>query len=212
MAHMKKIICISLFTIVFLTTVNVVLAQSWSFFGYGDDDGPDWDDYDDYDYWDSIIEEQDRRNYQEYISDLLYDEYIESKYQEEEREWKYEYPTQEPPTRYPTKEWKYEYPTQEPPTRYPTKNQSRSSTGQDYSWLTYRWTDYKGNCAIKGNISYDTGEKIYHIPGWRDYNSTVINTKYGERWFCTEWEAYQAGWRAPYYAGRPSYYPNPYSK
>ena len=85
-------------------------------------------------------------------------------------------------------------------------------TKQDYSWLTKRWVDAYGNCIIKGNISYKSGDKIYHIPGWKDYNATKINTEYGERWFCTEWEAYQAGWRAPKYANRPKVYPNPYGK
>ena len=87
---------------------------------------------------------------------------------------------------------------------------STVQVAQDYSWLTKRWVDAYGNCLIKGNISYKSGDKIYHIPGWKDYKATKINTSYGERWFCTEWEAYQAGWRAPYYANRPKVYPNPY--
>ncbi len=50
-------------------------------------------------------------------------------------------------------------------------------------------------CNIKGNVSYSTGEKIYHVPGDPDYNATTINTSYGERWFCSEAEAKAAGWR-----------------
>ena len=50
-------------------------------------------------------------------------------------------------------------------------------------------------CLIKGNVSYDTGEKIYHLPGCRSYDKTIINPRYGERWFCTETEAQAAGWR-----------------
>lgn len=50
-------------------------------------------------------------------------------------------------------------------------------------------------CVIKGNISIETGEKIYHLPGMRDYDSTRIREEYGERWFCTEQEAIEAGWR-----------------
>ncbi|MDO4889238.1 MAG: thermonuclease family protein [Candidatus Saccharibacteria bacterium] len=50
------------------------------------------------------------------------------------------------------------------------------------------------DCNIKGNISY-SGEKIYHVPGQQYYNSTKINTEYGERWFCSEEEAQAAGWR-----------------
>ncbi|MDN3625581.1 thermonuclease family protein [Methylobacterium isbiliense] len=51
-------------------------------------------------------------------------------------------------------------------------------------------------CQIKGNISR-SGEKIYHVPGSRDYERTVISTSSGERMFCTEDEAKAAGWRAP---------------
>lgn len=52
-----------------------------------------------------------------------------------------------------------------------------------------------GNCPIKGNIS--KGGKIYHVPGSKDYDKVRIDTSAGERWFCTEAEAQQAGWRAP---------------
>ncbi len=51
------------------------------------------------------------------------------------------------------------------------------------------------NRNIKGNISYTTGEKIFHVPGQEDYNSTIIRAYFGERWFCTEAEARAAGWR-----------------
>ena len=47
-------------------------------------------------------------------------------------------------------------------------------------------------CAIKGNIS---DERIYHVPGQRDYENTVIRPENGERWFCTEAEAVANGWR-----------------
>lgn len=50
-------------------------------------------------------------------------------------------------------------------------------------------------CNIKGNISITTGERIYHVPGQRYYSATRISPKYGERWFCSEAEARQAGWR-----------------
>ena len=49
-------------------------------------------------------------------------------------------------------------------------------------------------CNIKGNIASD-GEKIYHVPGQRFYNATVITLSKGERWFCSESEAVAAGWR-----------------
>ncbi|MFD9897460.1 hypothetical protein [Mesorhizobium sp. NPDC059025] len=53
----------------------------------------------------------------------------------------------------------------------------------------------KSDCVIKGNISISSGEHIYHVPGQYDYDSTIIRPEYGERWFCTEVEARQAGWR-----------------
>lgn len=56
----------------------------------------------------------------------------------------------------------------------------------------------KEDCHIKGNVSYNTREKIYHLPGDIYYDRTVINEGYGERWFCTEAEARAAGWRHSY--------------
>jgi len=53
-----------------------------------------------------------------------------------------------------------------------------------------------GDCMIKGNISRD-GERIYHLPGTPTYEDTIIRIEDGERWFCTEQEAIDAGWRAP---------------
>ncbi|MEB3280282.1 MAG: cold shock domain-containing protein [Lyngbya sp.] len=53
----------------------------------------------------------------------------------------------------------------------------------------------KPECTIKGNISHNTGNKLYHLPGMEDYESTVIDPTRGERWFCTESEAIEAGWR-----------------
>lgn len=52
-----------------------------------------------------------------------------------------------------------------------------------------------GSCKIKGNVSYNSGRKIYHIPGQQDYENTVISPRRGERWFCTEAEAKVSGWR-----------------
>ena len=57
--------------------------------------------------------------------------------------------------------------------------------------------DYSGTDepVIKGNISLNTGEKIYHVPDGEFYDQTVIDEAKGERWFCTEAEAVSAGWR-----------------
>lgn len=50
-------------------------------------------------------------------------------------------------------------------------------------------------CRIKGNIG-DSG-RIYHVPGSPAYERTKIDEAKGERWFCSEQEARDAGWRAP---------------
>lgn len=54
---------------------------------------------------------------------------------------------------------------------------------------------YPDACVIKGNVSFDSGERIYHVPGQEYYDATVINEDFGERWFCSEEEAVAAGWR-----------------
>jgi hypothetical protein len=53
----------------------------------------------------------------------------------------------------------------------------------------------KSGCNIKGNVSIDTGERIYHVPGQKYYARTIIRPEFGEQWFCTEAEARHAGWR-----------------
>ena len=55
--------------------------------------------------------------------------------------------------------------------------------------------DFTGTCDIKGNISIQTGERIYHLPGDEFYDLTQVITSHGERWFCSEGEARDAGWR-----------------
>lgn len=57
--------------------------------------------------------------------------------------------------------------------------------------------EYPEWCAppIKGNVSFNSGEKIYHVPGQEYYDDTKIDPRYDERWFCTEAEARAAGWR-----------------
>jgi endonuclease YncB( thermonuclease family) len=66
-------------------------------------------------------------------------------------------------------------------------------------WDWRRGTKLEGSgvvpeCAIKGNIARD-GERIYHVPSGRYYGVTVMDLASGERWFCTETEAVEAGWR-----------------
>ncbi|MER8639315.1 hypothetical protein [Mesorhizobium sp. M1365] len=52
----------------------------------------------------------------------------------------------------------------------------------------------KVGCDIKGNIN-ERGERIYHMPGQEYYLATRVNPARGERWFCSQWEAWWAGWR-----------------
>ncbi len=52
---------------------------------------------------------------------------------------------------------------------------------------------WANGCKIKGNISA-AGERIYHVPGQTYYHDTWVSVV-GERWFCSEIEAQQAGWR-----------------
>ena len=54
---------------------------------------------------------------------------------------------------------------------------------------------FSPGCVIKGNISFRTGERIYHVPGGEFYEPTQIDEGDGERWFCTEAEAVASGWR-----------------
>ena len=49
-------------------------------------------------------------------------------------------------------------------------------------------------CKIKGNIG-SKGDRIYHMPGGRWYDRTVITASKGERWFSSEDEAKGSGWR-----------------
>lgn len=49
-------------------------------------------------------------------------------------------------------------------------------------------------CPIKGNIS--ARGKIYHPPWSPSYARTRIDVSKGERWFCSEAEAKNAGWRS----------------
>jgi endonuclease YncB( thermonuclease family) len=51
-----------------------------------------------------------------------------------------------------------------------------------------------GDCTIKGNISQG-GARIYHVPGGRWYDRTKIDPTKGERMFCSDAEAVDAGWR-----------------
>lgn len=71
---------------------------------------------------------------------------------------------------------------------------ARRAGGEDTRPETVTPPTSKSGCTIKGNISAG-GERIYHVPGSRDYERTRINDRAGERMFCSEEEAKAAGWR-----------------
>ena len=48
-------------------------------------------------------------------------------------------------------------------------------------------------CVIKGNIN-ENGQRIYHLPFQHFYRRVKIDETRGERWFCTEQDAREAGW------------------
>lgn len=70
-----------------------------------------------------------------------------------------------------------------------------TSNGASLSGDGFRAMLPGSGCQIKGNVSIDTGERIYHVPGQRYYDDTRISPDHGERWFCSEAEARKAGWR-----------------
>jgi hypothetical protein len=57
------------------------------------------------------------------------------------------------------------------------------------------WPQDAAACDIKGNISPETGEHIYRLPGQKHYARTRISEGKGELWYCSEAEARAAGWR-----------------
>lgn len=67
-------------------------------------------------------------------------------------------------------------------------------TRENWYGRTNEELDKNWNGMIKGNIN-SSDKKIYHVPGWSSYDRTKIDTSKGERWFSTEREAIEAGWR-----------------
>ncbi|MEP0940969.1 MAG: thermonuclease family protein [Rhizobiaceae bacterium] len=77
--------------------------------------------------------------------------------------------------------------------------QADSQTPWDYRAKRWEVAAQKApdGCPIKGNISRNG--RIYHAPWSPWYSRTKISVNKGERWFCDEAEALEAGWRAPYW-------------
>ncbi|KQV83534.1 succinoglycan biosynthesis protein [Rhizobium sp. Root1220] len=77
--------------------------------------------------------------------------------------------------------------------------QADTQTAWDFranKWSGASASSVVSGCPIKGNIN-SKHEKIYHAPWSKDYAKTKIDTRKGERWFCSEGEAVAAGWRPP---------------
>jgi len=76
----------------------------------------------------------------------------------------------------------------------------QADTQTPWDYRAERWAvaeqDAPEGCPIKGNIARD-GERIYHTPWSPWYSRTKLSPEKGERWFCNEREALDAGWRAP---------------
>jgi hypothetical protein len=60
--------------------------------------------------------------------------------------------------------------------------------------VLFRQRGVRGKIRIKGNIN-GKGERGYYMPGTRGYGQTQVDESRGERWFCSEDEAREAGWR-----------------
>lgn len=75
----------------------------------------------------------------------------------------------------------------------------RAPTQTAWAFRDERWAvaaqEAPEGCPIKGNIS--NNGHIYHAPWSPWYDRTKVSLEKGERWFCNELEAVQAGWRAP---------------
>lgn len=56
-----------------------------------------------------------------------------------------------------------------------------------------RSTDPTTDCVIKGNIR--ASQKTYHLPECKNYDQTIVDESFGDRWFCTEADAVAAGYR-----------------
>lgn len=80
----------------------------------------------------------------------------------------------------------------------------QAETEAPWDYRAKRWAvgdqDAPKDCPIKGNINRE-GERIYHAPWSPWYGRTKVSVSGGERWFCNEGEAIDAGWRAPYWGG-----------
>jgi hypothetical protein len=81
-----------------------------------------------------------------------------------------------------------------------TSNPPLPGAGEAMDLTPYDDGSHSGSLAppgfpVMGNISMSSGERLYHLPGMRDYDITAIDPAKGERWFRTEQEAIANGWK-----------------
>jgi hypothetical protein len=81
-------------------------------------------------------------------------------------------------------------------------NELSASCQKRTEWVTLYLTiiDENGEEVLpdrKGNISKKRRARVYHVPGSRDYQKVVITPADGERYFCSEQDAVDCGWRKP---------------
>ncbi len=80
------------------------------------------------------------------------------------------------------------------------KEEESCKNEKEFDFKTLRYEIVKkadGNNLIKGNIN-KKGQKIYVSPASKYYDKTKINTNYGERWFCSIYDARENGWKSYY--------------
>lgn len=77
----------------------------------------------------------------------------------------------------------------------PTEYRARMAEERARAWESAK-RRAPGGCPIKGRIY--KGRKYYVLPGTSEYGRIRIQSRRGERWFCSEEEAVAAGWvRSP---------------
>lgn len=82
----------------------------------------------------------------------------------------------------------------------------QGDTQPAWEYRAKRWQEAEQEapegCPIKGNISKHG--RIYHAPWSPWYTRTKVSVQKGERWFCSEGEALDAGWRVLYWGRKKS--------
>lgn len=80
-------------------------------------------------------------------------------------------------------------------TQYDPMLKKAAETAKKNNWGIYseecRSATPTTECTIKGNIR--SGVKTYYLPSCRDYDQVIIDTSFGDQWFCSEKEAIDAG-------------------